>query len=149
MMFHGADVAAEGDANCDRHRDACSISVLGDVADDLVEGGVDEAVELNLGYRLESAQRQTDGDADDGRLRQRCVEHPVGPKRLLQSVRNPKDTAEGANVLTKDQDLLVAREGVAQREVDGFGHRDRFHHVPSSEASNSSRSSLKLSGGWP
>ena len=117
------------------------------MADDLVEGGVDEAVELNLRYRLETVQGQSDRDADDGRLRQRRVEHAIGPERLLQAIGNAKDAAEGADVLAKNQDLIIARQGVAEGEVDRFGQRDRFHQVPSSEASNSSRSSTNGSGG--
>src|SRR2546428_3057846 len=147
MMFHGADMAAKRDADCNRQRDPRPISIFRHVADDLVERRVDETVELDLGYRPEATQRQAYGDADDGRLSERRVEHAVDSKRLLQAVCNTKDTAERADVLTKNQNLLVARQGVAERKVDGFGHRDGFHQVPSSEASNSSRSSMNEPGG--
>src|SRR6202171_1923795 len=139
-MLDGADVAAEGDANRDRQRDAGAVSILRDVAHDLLERRIDEAIELDLRYRPKTSERQADRDPDDRRLGQRRIEDALLAERLLQAVRDPKDPAQRAHVLAKDQDVLIAGQGIAQREVYCSLQRHRFCQLSSSEASNSSRS---------
>src|SRR5712692_10317837 len=112
-MLDGADVATEGDANGDRQRDPGTISVLGDVADDLLERRVNKAVELDLRNGPEAAQCQAHRDADDGRLGQWRVEDALFAEGLLQSVGDPKDAAERAHVLAKDEDVVVAGQRIA------------------------------------
>ena len=117
------------------------------MADDLVEAGVDKPVELDLGHRLEAAQRESDGHADDRGLGERRIEDTLLPEGFLQAIGDPEHPAERANILTEHQDVLITGQGITQGEVDRFGHRHGFHQLLSSDASNSSRSSRKLSGG--
>ena len=79
VVLDGADAAAVGDADGDGHGDAALVAVaeLGDLRDDLVEGGVDEAVELDLADGAVAAQGEPDRGADDARLGERRVDHPA------------------------------------------------------------------------
>ena len=61
---------------------------------ELVEGRVDEAHELDLGDRPEPLGGHTDGHAGDEGLRERRIEHPLGPEAL----REPRGGAEHAAV---------------------------------------------------
>ena len=87
---------------------------LGELADDLVERRVDEAVELDLADRPVAAQRQADRGADDAGLGERGVDDPVLAEVLLQAVGDPEDAAELADVLAHDEDLGVVLHGLAQ-----------------------------------
>src|SRR5439155_8327311 len=148
VMLDGADVAAKGNADGDRQRNARAVPVLGYVADDLLESRIDETVELDLRNRPEAAQGQADRDTDDRRFCQRRVEDALLAELLLQAVRDPKDAAQRTYVLAKDENVLVARQGIAQREVDRLGHRHRLHQDPHKEAANSSRSWRNDSAGF-
>ena len=87
---------------------------LGDLADDLVERRVDEAVELDLDDRPVAAQGQADRGADDAGLGQRGVDDPLLAEVLLQAVGDPEDAAELADVLAHEEDLGVVLHGRAQ-----------------------------------
>ena len=65
VVLDRADPAAEGDADGQRHGDPALVAVaqLGHLGDDLVEGGVDETVELDLTHRPVAAHGQPDGRA--------------------------------------------------------------------------------------
>src|SRR5213594_4086564 len=63
------------------------------LVDDLLEGGCAEIRELHLGDRQEPAERCTDGDADDRRLRDRCVDDPVAPELLDEPIGHAEHTA--------------------------------------------------------
>ncbi len=69
-MLHGADAAAEGDPDHHRQADGAERAQphMRELGHDLVEGGVDEAVELDLAHRPVAAQGQPDRGADDARL---------------------------------------------------------------------------------
>ncbi len=71
VVLDRADAAAERDADRDRHPHLAGRAVveLRDLADDLVEAGEDEAVELDLAHRPVAADRQADRGADDRRTR--------------------------------------------------------------------------------
>ena len=58
--------------------------------------------------------RQPDGGADDARLGQRGVQHPLLAEVLLQAVGDPEDAAELADVLAHHEDLGVALHRRAQ-----------------------------------
>ena len=62
------------------HRAAGPVVHLGDLGDDLVEGRVDEPVELDLHHRAVAAVGQPDGGAHDPGFGQRSVHHPLGPE---------------------------------------------------------------------
>ncbi len=140
VVLDRADAAAERDPDDDRHLDpALGAEVdLGDLADDLVVGRVDEAVELDLDDRPVAAHRHADRGADDAGLGQRAVDDAVLAEVLLQSVGDPEDAAELADVLTHDQDLRVVLHRLAQPHVEALGERDLLGHV-SALPSNDSR----------
>ena len=93
---------------------------LRDLADDLVEGRVDEAVELDLHDRPVPAEGEADGGAHDARLGERRVDHPVRAELVEQPVGDAEDAAELADVLPHDHDLGVIRHGAAESFVDGL-----------------------------
>jgi hypothetical protein len=120
VVLDGADGPAVGDAADDRHGLGAgrAVPVLGQVADDLVEGRVAEAVELHLGHRPVAAQGQPDADPHDGRLGQRGVHHPLLAEVLEQPVGDAEDPAEGADVLAEQDHPVVGLHGVAQGGVE-------------------------------
>src|SRR6266487_605363 len=133
-MLDRADATAERDPDRDRHLQVSVRSVvhLGNLADDLVEAGVDEAVELDLAHRPVPADGQPDRRADDAGLGKRGVEHPRFAEVLLQTVRDAEDAAELADVLAHDDDLGVLLQRLAQAVVERLGHRYRSHAPTSS-----------------
>ena len=129
VVLDRADAATDGDADDDRQADLAqgAGAHLRQLADDLVERRVDEAVELDLADRPVAAQRQADRRADDARLGERGVDDPVLAEVLLQPVGDPEDAAELADVLAHDEDLRVGLHGLAQAHVDALGQRDLRH----------------------
>ena len=67
MVFNRTDATTVRHANHDRHIDETfrAVRQLRKLANDLVEGRVDETVELNFGNWAIAAHRQTDCSADD------------------------------------------------------------------------------------
>ncbi|MCY1240856.1 hypothetical protein D9M72_537240 [compost metagenome] len=67
VVLRGADTAEAGHAQGDRHRHGAAAAVVhpGDLADDLVDGRIGEAVELDLGNGVESGHGQAHGHAQD------------------------------------------------------------------------------------
>ena len=92
---------------------------LGRLAHDLVERGVDEVGELDLGDRAQVGQCQPDGDADDRRLGERCVDHPPVAELGVQPVGGAEHAAARAHVLAEHEHSLVGRHQV----VLGLAHR--------------------------
>ena len=127
MVLDGADAAAVGDADGDGHGDAALVAVaeLGDLRDDLVEGGVDEAVELDLADGPVTAHCEPDRGADDARLGERRVDHPAVAEVVLQPFGDPEDAAELADVLAHEDDLGVVGHGLAQPGVERLAERHR------------------------
>ena len=78
VVLDRADAAPVGDADDDGHgqRPAGARPELRQLADDLVERGVDEPVELDLADRPVAAHGQSDRGADDAGLGQRRVDRP-------------------------------------------------------------------------
>ncbi len=147
VVLDRADATAVRDADDDRHLDlALAAEVqLGDLADDLVVRGVDEAVELDLEHRAVAAHRQADRGAEDALLRQRRVDDPALAEVLLQPVGDAEDAAESADVLTHDHDLLVGLHGRAQSGVQAFGEGHLGHAgVPSASRLSLNRDVLGL-----
>ena len=101
---------------------------------DLVEGRIDETVELDFHHRPVAAEGQADGGAHDAGFRERGVHHPRRAEVLLQTVGNPEDPAEPADVLTHDQDLRVLLHGAAQTGGDGLAKSHAGHERVSSPA---------------
>ena len=126
VVLDRADPAAERDADGDRHPDQAGRPAvdLGHLADDLVEAGEDEAVELDLAHRPVAAHRQAHRGADDPRFGERGVDDAVLAEVLLQAVGDPEDAAELADVLAHDEDLRVVLHRPAQARVERLGHGD-------------------------
>ena len=72
--------------------------VLGDLRDDLVEGRVDESVELDLHHRAVAAHRQTDCGADDSGFCQGGANDACVPEILGQPISDAEHATEGADV---------------------------------------------------
>ena len=98
---------------------------LRDLADDLVERGVDEAVELDLHDGPVAAEGEADRGAHDAGLGERRVDHALRAELVEQSVGDAEDTAELADVLPHDENLGVIGHRTAQALVDGLRHRQR------------------------
>src|SRR6266568_8870532 len=115
MMLDRADAAAERDANRDGRPDLPlrAIVDLGDLGHDLVEGRIDESVELDLAHRAVTAQRHAESRSDDARFGQRGVDDAVVAEILLQRVGDPEYAAEAADVLAHQQDLRIVLQGPA------------------------------------
>ena len=116
VVLDRADAAAEGHADGQGHGDPPFVAVaqLGHLRDDLVEGGIDEAVELDLAHRPVAAHGQPDRGPDDPGLGQRRVDHAAVAEVLLQSLGDPEDAAQLPDVLAHEHDLGVALHGPAQ-----------------------------------
>ena len=131
VVLGRADAAAEGHADRDGHAHVAARAVvqLRHLGDDLVEAGVDEAVELDLDDRAVPAVREPDGGADDPRLGQRRVDDALGAELGLQPVGDAEHAAEGADVLAHEHDLLVVGEGAPKTGVEGFREGQGRHRV--------------------
>ena len=121
------DSAAERRPDDDRDRPVAVGPVAGArrLADDLVEGGVDEVRELDLGDGDEAVQGGADGDADDGRLGQRGVQHARLAKAGVEAVGRPEHAALLAHVLAHDEHPVVALHLLG----DGGAHRLDHPHL--------------------
>ncbi len=144
VVLDRADATRVGDAHGDRHLDVaqCAGVHLGQLGDDLVEGRVDEAVELDLHDRAVAAQREADRGADDAGLGERGVDHPVLAEVLLQAVGDPEDAAELADVLAHQDGLRVALQRLAQRPVERLGDAELAGHQWFSPASKEAAYSM-------
>src|SRR5580704_17435351 len=106
------------------------------MADHLVERRVGEAVELHLDDGAHAIDRHADGRADDPGLRDRGVEAAVDAHLRLQTVTDPEDTAQLADVLAVDDHGVVPGQSVAGARGGGPFHGD-LHPAVSSAAVNS------------
>src|SRR6478752_3382942 len=139
VVLRAADAAAERDADDhgDLHRAERTGVHLGDLADDLVEGGVDEAVELDLADRAVAAQRHADRGADDAGLGERAVDDAVLAEVLLQALGDAEDATELADVLTDEHDLGVGLHGLAQAVGDALAESDLLEVLNSHQFASS------------
>ena len=125
VMLDRADASTHGDAHDDGHLDlAVRARVqLGELGDDLVEGGIDEAVELDLHDRPIAPQGHADRGAHDPRLSERCVDDAVLAEVLLEVLGDPEDPAELADVLTGEDDLGVLLHRRPEPGIERLGDR--------------------------
>src|SRR5262249_19615426 len=80
---------------------------LGRLAHELVEGGVDEVGELDLGDGPEVGEGQADGDGNDGALGQRRSDHALIAELGVQPGGGAEYPAPGTDVLTQQHDPVV------------------------------------------
>ena len=109
---------------------------------ELVVAGVDEVGELDLGDRAEPGEREADPDADDRRLGERRVEHPVGAELGGQPVGGAEHAAARTDVLAEHDHPLVAGEEVV------LGLADRVDHVPLGRQARQRRARRRRATGW-
>ena len=100
---------------------------LGELADDLVERGIDEVHELDLGDRPHTVHGHADRAADDAVFGQRRVGDAVGAELSLQALGDPEHAAVSADVLAQHDDFRVRAQGHAQRVRDRLHHRHLWH----------------------
>ena len=148
VVLDRADPAAVRDADHQRqvHPARGAVVHLRDLGGDLVVGGVDEAVELDLDHGAVAAEGQPHRGADDPGLGQRRVHHALVAELGVQPVGDAEDPAQGADVLTHQQHPLVGGHRVAQPGGDGLGDREGgggrgAHARPSSEVAVSAEGS--------
>ena len=110
----------------------------GEFAADLHVRRPEVVEELHFRDRTQPAERHTHAQADDGRLRQRGVEHPLGPELALESVAHLEDAALAlhfgqrflpagvGHILPEHHHPRVALQLGAQGGVDQVHHRPRF-----------------------
>ncbi|MNT42751.1 hypothetical protein D3C72_1791840 [compost metagenome] len=101
VMLGRVDAGPAGRAH--HHRTAQpaarAVAHVAGVVEDVVDGRVDEARELDLGHRLEPHRRHADGRADDAAFGQRGVDHARLAKAGLQAHRGTEHAAVDADVL--------------------------------------------------
>jgi len=152
VVLDRADPALEGQADHETHRvDAVGALVqLGHLRDDLVEGGVDKAVELDLDYGAIAAHGEAHRGAHDRRLRERRVDHAVLAEVLLQAVGDAKHPAELADVLAHQEDPAVLLHRATQPLVEGLGHGHggRGHRGPALTPSSIISRRPSSTSGW-
>jgi len=93
------------------------------VRDELVERGVDEPHELDLGDRFETVGGHPDRRADDARFREGSVDHPILAELLVQTLGGAEHAAVLADVLAHHQHVVVAGEFRRHRVADGLDQR--------------------------
>ena len=99
-------------------------SDLGCVIDDLVHRDEQEIEGHDLDHRALAEHRGADARADEPLLGDRGVAHAVGPELVEQAGGDLVGAAEDADLLAHDEDALIARELLAQRQADrlAVGH---------------------------
>src|SRR5208282_1317937 len=97
-----------------------AIPKLRELAHDLVEGGIDEVQELDLGDRLEPVKRHSDRGPNDPGLGERSIDDPVRPELLEESVRRAEHAPVHAHVLAEDEDVRVLAHRVVKSSIDGL-----------------------------
>ena len=96
---------------------------------DLMKALEGEAGELDLAHGFESVERHSDGGADDGRLRERAVDHALAPERAVQVLRHPEHPAVHTHVLADDHHIGVALHLLAKGQVQRLDHGHLGHRL--------------------
>jgi hypothetical protein len=124
MMLVCSDPGAawESDHKRHGHETPGAITKTAEMADDLIERGIDKTVELDLGNGTGAGYGHTDRGADDSRFVERSLDHPVFPESLKQTLRDAEDTARHRDILSQDDRLRPGFHRLGDGGVDGFGH---------------------------
>ena len=127
MVLVGSDAGSVGETHHYRHLGVApgAEPISAQMTDDLIEGRVHEAVELDLGHGPGPGQRHSHCGPDDARLVQWGVDHPTLAKPLLEALGHPEDPAGQADVLAEDDDLRVALHRLVECRIDRLGHGHR------------------------
>ena len=107
---------------------------LGDLVDDLVHGARDEVGEVHVDDRHEAGDGRAQRRADDGRLRDRRVQHALGAELVHEPLRHAERQAEH-DVLTDAVHARIAAHLLAKREVQRVADVEQRHaSVPSTNS---------------
>ena len=127
MLGRELAAGAGGHADHERHVEltARHVQQRGRGVHDLVERQQAEVDRHDLDDRSHPAERRADAGADEARLRQRRVAHPVATELLVQALGDGVGAAVVGDVLAHDEHTLVGGECLAERVVHRFavGHR--------------------------
>ena len=100
---------------------------LRNLADDLIERRVHEAIELDLDDGAEPAEREPDGGPHDAGLGQRRVDDALRTELVEEPVRDAEHAAELADVLAHHEHAVVVGHRAPQTLVDGLRHGELRH----------------------
>src|ERR1039457_238232 len=95
--------------------------------DDLIEGAADEVHKLELGHGTQPRKGSTEGSAYDGRLRNRRINHALGPEAVDEAVGNFESAAIDADVLAYAKHARVALHLFPDSLADGSEVGDDGH----------------------
>jgi len=109
------EAAAGREAHDHRHRRADAVVLLGGDGDQLVERARDEVGELHLAHGPHAHERGAGARADDGRLGQGRVDHPVLAELLQEALGDLERAAVDADVLADQKHARVAPHLLAER----------------------------------
>ncbi len=121
-----------------------SVPELCELAHDLVERGIDEIEELDLGDGLEPIEGHADRSPDDPGLGERSIEDPVLTKLLQQTLGRAEHPTVHTDVLAEEENVRVVAHRLLKAAINGLDQRQFGHGLitPSrTRASYSARSS--------
>src|SRR6266550_5386473 len=128
MERPAANVTAARAAHHHRRRQPGAVARGGDVIREHVVRARNEVDELHLGDRPQSQVRGACGGSHDCRLGDRCIDHARRTEALAEAVRYLERPAICTNVLTKDEDALVALHLFPDALAQRFEECDFSHH---------------------
>src|SRR3989442_740717 len=145
VVLERADATAVGHADHHLAVEASlrSLSVARRMVLDLMEPLEGEAGKLDLADGLEAVERHADRGADDGRLRERAVDHALGAELSLEVIGDAEDATVHADVLAEDQHVGVALHCLQEREV------ERLDYVELGDGRHVSKLQPGANRGWP
>ena len=110
MLGAAAAAAAGLGAEDDRDLDPAAghVAELRRLVDDRVEADGEEVHVHDLGDRSQARHRGADRGAEQARLGDRRVDHPLRPEAVVETAGRAVDTAAGADVDAHHDDVLVA-----------------------------------------
>ena len=128
LRVDGAEAAARADDGADHEGDALLAAgeepVLRRLVDQRVHRQGEEVPEHDLEHRPLARDRGAVGRTGHRELRDRRVEHPVGPVLLVQARRHGEHAARGGDVLPEEEHALVAGELLVERLAHGLAELD-------------------------
>src|SRR5690606_475853 len=124
-----------------------AVAQAGSFRHDLVVGRVDIIGELHFDTRSEPVGGHADCRTHDAELADRGVERAVFSVFLLEALRAAKHAAEIADILTEDDDVLVAAHGDIHGVADRLNHAHAWHAItppPAGAAASSGAASRRI-----
>jgi hypothetical protein len=85
---------------------------------ELIVGGPQESLELDLGNRTQPVHGQTYRGADDSGFGKRGVHDSLASESLVESFRDPEDASVGTDVLSQNHDAIILFHFLDKGEID-------------------------------